>query len=73
MFGRPEVTHLQREPAGHLFETTIILAAGERNGRVIPFSRPTASTSPLLQRYQELASAEVSPGAAQSPERTHAE
>ena len=73
MFNRPEVTHLQREPAGRLLETTIILAAGERNGRVIPFSRPTASTSPLLQRYQELVSAEVSPSAAQSPERVHAE
>ena len=73
MFDRPEVTHLHREPAGRLFETTIILAAGERNGRVSPFSRPTASTSPLLQRYQELVSAEVSPGAAQGPERTHAE
>ena len=73
MFDHPEVTHLQREPAGRLFETTIILAAGERNGRVIPFSRPTVSTSPLLQRYQELVSAEVSPSAPQSPERTHAE
>ena len=73
MFDRPEVAHLQREPAGRLFETAIILAAGEMSDRVIPLDSPTASTSLLLQRYQELVSAEVSPGAAQSPERTHAE
>ena len=73
MFDRPEVTHLQREPAGRLFETTIILAAGERNGHVIYFSRPTASTSLLLQRYQKLVEADASGGAAQSPERAHAE
>ena len=46
MFNRPEVTHLHREPAGRLLETTDYSEPSEeRNGRVSPFSRPTASTS----------------------------
>ena len=71
MFNRPGARTLQQQHAGRLFEATIIVAAQEEE-----LSHPIQSepiTSPLLQRYQQLADADKSDNASPSPERERAD